>query len=138
VKRYVVLTTWVAVLLVCGCACTQEKNASQSPPGVKAKAVQVDPMVFVMLYRTNFEGLLKKHQGDCDGALAALMVFIADHRQAFQDKVKGKPLDWQPGESRSQTSIDLLMEFGASCPSQVARLNQAIHTVTDTPESLKQ
>jgi hypothetical protein len=135
----VLVTTWVAMLLGCGCACTQEKSGSQEAhAGVEPKAVQVDPMVFVMLYRTNFESLLKKHQGDCDAALAALMRFIADHRQDFQDKVKGKPHDWQPGETRSQTSIDLLMEFGADCPSQVARLNQAIHTVTNAPESPKQ
>ena len=126
------VTIWAAVLLVCGCACTQEKGTSQEVlPGAGVKAVQVDPMVFVILYRTEFEGLLQKHQGDCDGALAALMRFIADHRQAFQDKVKDKPPDWQPGESRSQKSVDLLMEFGASCPSQIARLNQAIHSVTD-------
>lgn len=122
----------VLTVLLVGCACTREK--SDGPAEAGASRLHVDPMVFVMIYRTDFESLLQKHAGDCESALAALMRFVADHRQAFQDKVRSKPADWQPQDARSHLSVDLLMEFGSRCPDQVTRLNQAIHTVVELPE----
>ena len=128
-----VLAGLILAILLVGCACTQEKDdGSRASP--KKPAVSVDPMVLVVLYHTDFERLLTKHDGDCEGTLAALMRFVADHRQEFLQRVSSKPSDWHPDQARSKKSVDLLMEFGANCPSQVARLNQAIHAVTGQPD----
>jgi len=123
----------IFAILLAGCACTQEKTDDRQT-GQTAKVVQVDPMTFVIVYRTEIDRLLQKHTGDCEGALAALVRFVADQRQAFHKLVEGKPADWQPNERQSQPSIDLLMEFASQCPEQAARLNEAVHSICKTAD----
>jgi hypothetical protein len=124
----------LTVLLV-GCACTRDASHEALDARTGSASLQVDPMVFVMIYRTDFERLLQKHADDCESALAALMRFVADHRQAFWDQVRNKPTDWQPRQARSSLSVELLMDFGSRCPDQINRLNQTIHSVTRLDDS---
>jgi hypothetical protein len=116
-------------------ACTANSREAPTSKDLKQDdAPKVDPLVFVLVYRTQIEAILKKHLGeqpDCDGALAELLRFIADHKEPFGQQVKDKPANWQPEGAQSDGPIQPLMEYSESCPDQVVRLNQALRSVLD-------
>ena len=121
--------------MLCGLAaggCTGNSREAPASGDLKEDAPKVDPMVFILLHRAQIESILSKHQGekpDCEAALAELLRFIADHKEAFLKQVKDKPATWQPEGTESSGQIQLLMEYSESCPEQVVRLNQAIRSL---------
>jgi hypothetical protein len=113
--------------------CTGNSREAPDPGGFKDDTPKVDPMTFTLLYRSQIETILKKHNRetpDCEAALAELLRFVADNKQKFNDLVKDKPADWQPA-GPSDGPIQSLMEYSESCPEQVVRLNQAIRSVVE-------
>jgi hypothetical protein len=127
----------VVAWMIVGCAvggCTGNSREAQTSADLKKDSPKVDSMVFVLLYRAQIEAILDKHQTekpDCEGALAELLRFVADHKEAFHQLVKDKPAGWQPEGLQSDGPIQPLMDYSESCPEQVVRLNQAFRSVLE-------
>jgi len=86
-------------------------------------------MTFVLVYQTDFERILAKHESDCDGALASLLRFIADRKDEFIDRLDREPPGWQPATGGDQT-VQMLIRFAERCPRQVTRLNDMLHGIS--------
>ena len=111
-------------------------NSREAPASgdLKDDTPKVDPMVFVLLHRAQFESILAKHQGDqpdCDAALAELLRFVADQKKPFNRLVRDKPANWQPEGLQLDGPIQPLMDYSENCPEQVVRLNQALRSVVE-------
>jgi len=118
----------LALLLVACVACDKNRVAPTAGDGSAAgmkKAPGFDPMLFVLHYERQFEDIISQHAGDCEGALAELLRFVADHEREFLGRIDendaGTPTEAGGGP------VGPLMDFAAACPQQVSRLNRALH-----------
>lgn len=133
------MTACMIFSLAVGACTANSREAPTSTDLKKDDATKVDPLVFVLVYRTQIEAILNKHLGvpprddkpDCDEALAELLRFIADHKEPFLQQVKDKPANWQPEGAQPDGPIQPLLDYSESCPEQVVRLNRAFRSVLD-------
>ncbi len=127
-------TTCMLFSLALGACTANSREAPAASDLKKDDTPKVDPMVFVLVHRVQIETILNKHLGDrpdCEGALAELLRFIADHKEPFVRQVKDKPANWQPEGAQAEGPVQPLMDYAESCPDQVVRLNQALRSVLD-------
>lgn len=130
-ERRIVVAWCLAIVLAggaAGCACHGDQDPVRDGAFSPGEPVRVDPVTFVLVYHTDFERILAKHQDDCAGALTSLLRFVAERREEFLAHMHDKPAGWRPAAAGDQ--VELFMEFADRCPEEVARLNQSLHGIT--------
>ena len=128
-KRLALLLTGLLCLLS-AFACDEKKEGTEPKAETKTAPtpkIQVDPMIFLELHQEKITEIIQQNWSDCEGGLAALLRFTADHKSEFQTKMAGKPSNYKLPSSGGRRQITgLLMQWSKRCPDQIPRLNQSL------------
>jgi len=122
----------VALLLIVWAGCDKSRVAPTAGDGSAAgakKSPGFDPMLFVLHYEKQFEDIISRRADDCEGALADLLRFVADHEREFLEYIEEN--DGDPLAGAGGGPVGPLMDFAAACPQQVTRLNRALHELAE-------